>query len=235
MPLKCRCVSSVWLYSDDSFHFNSPFFQNYPCDQECQPWYNYYKACANVWSRMNSLDLLCFHYLSGGWPPSRLRDHTWSVYWWHACHAAGFNPNGVGRSCHTQVACLLEKYVEHTGSKILHCGRPQECMRCIMYYFRNFQVYTTISHDTIVSQPLHLQHLCIRDFFLSYFFFVHIILSSIMNCLSYCWLSESVSHHTCIRFRSTKLDLPSNFSPYLSFIQSTSLMIFIHAVMQNSA
>lgn len=25
MPLKCRCVSSVWLYSDDSFNLNSPF------------------------------------------------------------------------------------------------------------------------------------------------------------------------------------------------------------------
>lgn len=125
-----------------------------------------------MWSRMNSRDLLCFHYLSGGWPPSRLRDHTWSVYWWHACHAAGFNPNGVGRSCHTQVTCLLEKDVEHTGSKILHCGRPQECMRCIMYYFRHFQVSITISYNTIVSQPLHLQHSCIRGFFLPLNFFL---------------------------------------------------------------
>lgn len=61
-----------------------------------------------------SPDLFCFHYLSGVWAPSWLRDHTWSVY---RRHAAGFNPNGVGGSCPRRVLCLQMTDVEHTGSR----------------------------------------------------------------------------------------------------------------------
>lgn len=122
---------------------------------------NYYEVCADVWSQINSQDLLSFHYFSGGRAYSQLRGHTCSVYGWHACNAAGFNPYGVGRSCHTQVACLQKKDVEHTGSKIQHCGRPQE-MYDFRYFHRKkpnvFWVSVTTLFNTIISQPLDLQY-----------------------------------------------------------------------------
>ncbi len=123
-----------------------------------------------MWSQINSKDLFYFHYLSGGWAPSRLRDHTCSVYRWHACHTAGFNPDGAGRSCHTQVTCLHKKDVEHTGSKILHCGRPQECMSYKMCYLRHFSfkkqvLLVYITHNS-VSQ-------CCKLFTLKHLFSLH--------------------------------------------------------------
>lgn len=87
-----------------------------------------YQLCNNIMEPMPMSKVRLkgsFHYLSGGWIYSQPRDQTCSVYGWHACNAAGFNPTGVERSCHAQGAWLQMKDMEHTGRS--NTGRHYNC------------------------------------------------------------------------------------------------------------